>query len=156
MTHVLIQRLAKKHMRKVPDVQPGFTVRVHEKITEGEKQRVQVFEGIILSVHHGHTDTDASFTVRKVVSGIGVEKVFPLHSPIIEKIDVKKVAKVRRAKLTFIRGRSGKSARMTERLTNSDEFAVPGDEQPVIDAVTQEAEVVEAPKEETPKEEAAA
>ncbi len=114
---------AKQYERSIPDIQPGYTVRVHEKITEGEKERVQIFEGLVISVHKGHVATDRSFTVRRVVSGVGVEKVFPMHSPAIEKIEVKKVADVRRAKLFFLRGRTGKAARLSERFTNADEFA---------------------------------
>lgn len=113
---------ADTYARKVPEIKPGYTVRVHEKIQEGGKERVQVFEGLVISVHNGHIPTDSSFTVRKVVSGIGVEKVFPLMAPTLEKIEVKKVGKVRRAKLFFLRGRSGKSARMIERFTTDDEF----------------------------------
>lgn len=125
--HVLYAQ-AQKFLREVPEVRPGYTVRVHERIQEGAKERVQVFEGLVISVHNGHVPTDASFTVRKVVSGIGVEKVFPLHAQTIEKIEIKKVAKVRRAKLFFIRGRSGKAARLTERFTNEGEFAIKNDE----------------------------
>ncbi|MBI5155970.1 50S ribosomal protein L19 [Candidatus Peregrinibacteria bacterium] len=110
--------------RTIPAIEPGYTVRVHEKIQESGKERIQMFEGLVISVHNGHVPTDASFTVRRVVSGIGVEKVFPMHATTIEKIDVKKVAKVRRAKLFFIRGRSGKAARLSERFTTDDEFAV--------------------------------
>jgi large subunit ribosomal protein L19 len=122
-THVLHTQ-AKAFARAVPEIKPGYTVRVHEKIQEGGKERVQIFEGLVISVHKGHISTDASFTVRRVVSGIGVEKVFALHSPSIEKIEVKKVAKVRRAKLFFLRGRSGKAARMIERFTTEGEFSV--------------------------------
>lgn len=125
--HVLFAQ-AEKFLRKVPEIKPGYTVRVHEKIQEGSKERVQVFEGLVISVHRGHVPTDASFTVRKVVSGIGVEKVFPVHTQTIEKIEVKKVAKVRRAKLFFLRGRSGKAARLSERFTNEGEFAVKEDD----------------------------
>ncbi|MDO8648971.1 MAG: 50S ribosomal protein L19 [Candidatus Peregrinibacteria bacterium] len=107
-----------------PDVKPGYTVRVHERIKEGEKERTQVFEGLVIGVHRGHSDTDVTFTVRRIASGVGVERVFPMESPLIEKIDVKKVAKVRRAKLSFLRGREGKSARLSERFTNADEFAI--------------------------------
>ena len=124
MTSHKLHSQAKPHERAVPDIQPGYTVRVHEKIQEGGKERVQVFEGLVISVHKGHVTTDACFTVRKVFSGIGVEKVFSVHSPVIEKIEVKKVAKTRRAKLFFIRGRTGKSARMLERFTTEDEFAI--------------------------------
>ena len=110
--------------RNIPEVLPGYTVRVHERIQEGGKERIQVFEGLVISVHRGHVPTDASFTVRRIMSGIGVEKVFPMLATTIEKIDVKKIAKVRRAKLNFLRGRSGKSARLSERFTTDEEFAV--------------------------------
>lgn len=141
MTSTILKDQAQTQKRSVPDLQPGYTVRVYEKIKEGEKERVQSFEGLIISVHNGHVPTDASFTVRRVASGIGVERVFAVHSPAIEKIEVKKVAKVRRAKLSFLRGRSGKSARMSERFTNADEFA---------SAVAAPVAAAEAPAAETP------
>lgn len=154
MTSHLLQQQAQKFLRKVPDIQPGYTVRVHEKIQEGNKERVQIFEGLVISVHNGHVPTDASFTVRKVVSGIGVEKVFPVHSPVIDKIEVKKVARARRAKLFFLRGRSGKAARMDERFTNEGEFDVKQDAPaPVVEAAAEASApeaAAEAPKEETP------
>ena len=115
---------AKHYLKQVPDLQPGYTVRVHERIQEGGKERVQVFEGLIIAMHRGQVATDSSFTVRRVLSGIGVEKVFPLHSPVIDKIEVKKIAETRRAKLYFLRGRSGKAARMNERFTTEGEFAI--------------------------------
>lgn len=124
MPSAILHDQAKKYARPVPDIQPGFTVRVHERIKEGEKERTQVFEGLVISVHRGHTKADATYTVRRIASGVGVEKVFPFFSPMVEKVEVKKVAKVRRAKLNFLRGRLGKSARMSERFTTSDEFAV--------------------------------
>jgi len=124
MTSILLHTQAKKQVIARPDLRPGYTVRVHERIREGEKERIQIFEGLIIGIHRGHVATDANFTVRRIASGIGVEKVFPLHSPMIEKIEVKKVAKVRRAKLNFLRGRSGKSARLSERFTNADEFSI--------------------------------
>lgn len=147
-THVL-HALAKPFSRPVPEIKPGFTVRVHERVQEGNKERIQAFEGLVINVHNGHVPTDASFTVRKIVSGIGVEKVFPLLSPRIEKIEVKKVAKTRRSKLFFIRGRSGKSARMIERFTTEGEFAAKADEpmvpeEGVAEMVTEE-NIVEAP-----------
>jgi large subunit ribosomal protein L19 len=122
MPSSILHEQAKKHVRKVPAIAPGNTVRVHERVKEGEKERTQIFEGLIISIHRGHTPMDASFTVRRIVSGVGVEKVFPLHAPTVERIEVKKIAKVRRAKLNFLRGRRGKSARMSERFTTSDEF----------------------------------
>ncbi len=124
MTSHLIHDQAKKQMQKRPELAPGYTVRVHERIKEGEKERTQIFEGLIISIHKGHSPTDVTFTVRKIASGVGVERIFLLHSPVLDKIEVKKVAKVRRAKLSFLRGRSGKSARMSERFTSSDEFGI--------------------------------
>ena len=124
-----------------PELKPGYTVRVHQKVQEGEKERVQIFEGLVIGVHNGHVPTDRSFTVRKVVDGVGVERVFPWLSPMIEKIEVKKVASVRRAKLNFLRGRAGKGARLSERFTSSDEFAVAVAPEPV------KAEAVVAPVE---------
>ncbi len=115
---------AKKYEKKLPEIRPGYTVRVHEKILEGEKERTQIFEGLVIGVHRGHSKTDASFTVRRIASGVGVEKTFPMLSRTITKIDVKKIAKVRRAKLFFLRGRKGKAARLSERFTTSDDFGV--------------------------------
>ena len=149
MTGIALKEQADKMTLNRPDVQPGYTVRVHTKVQEGDKERVQIFEGLVIGVHRGHSPTDCSFTVRKVASGIGVERVFPLHSPNIEKIEVKKVAKVRRAKLNFLRGRAGKSARLSERFTNADEFATAITPAPVVEApVAEETATTEAKKEE--------
>ncbi len=96
----------------MPKLRSGDTVRVHVKIKEGDKYRIQIFEGVVLSIkRHGISST---FTVRKVSSGYGVERIFPLHSPIIEKVDVVKQGKVRRARLYYLRGRRGKAARLKE------------------------------------------
>lgn len=122
MTGIALQEQAEKMKINRPDIQPGYTVRVHTKVQEGDKERIQMFEGLVIGVHRGHSTTDSNFTVRKVASGVGVERVFPLLSPNIEKIEVKKVAKVRRAKLNFLRGRAGKGARLSERFTNAEEF----------------------------------
>ena len=130
---ILHEQAATYDKKKHPILMPGFTVRVHERIREGEKERTQIFEGLIIGIHKGHTQTDGTFTVRRIASGIGVEKIFSYHSPMVEKIEVKKVAKVRRAKLNFLRGRRGKSARMSERFTNADEFAV-AVQVPVVEA----------------------
>jgi large subunit ribosomal protein L19 len=129
---------AQKYEKARPDIRPGFTVRVHQKVQEGDKERVQIFEGLVIGMHRGHTPADVSFTVRRIASGVGVEKIFPLHSPLIEKIEVKKVAKVRRAKLNFLRNRKGKSARISERFTSSEEFAVAAAPAPVAEASTAE------------------
>jgi large subunit ribosomal protein L19 len=137
---MLIQAQSAAFTKARPDIRPGFTVRVHEKIKEGEKDRVQIFEGLVVSVHKGHSIADSTVTVRRIVSGVGVEKVFPIHSPNVEKIEVKKLAKVRRAKLFFLRGRHGKSARLSERFTTAGEFLVPGDEAPAEEAPVVEKE----------------
>lgn len=95
-----------------PAMQAGDTVKVHVRVKEGDKERVQIFEGIVINLRRG--GTRASFTVRKVSFGQGVERIFPLHSPVIQKIDVVRSAKVRRAKLYYLRDLKGKAARMKE------------------------------------------
>lgn len=142
MTSSVLHTQAKNFDKKRPELRPGYTVRVHERIREGEKERTQIFEGLIIGIHRGHTATDASFTVRRIASGIGVEKIFSFDSPMVEKIEVKKIAKVRRAKLNFLRGRRGKSARLSERFTNADEFAV-AVQAPVASAMVEEIPVEE-------------
>ncbi len=96
-----------------PEMRSGDTVRVHVKVREGDKERIQVFEGMVIGLHRG--GARASFTVRKVSFGQGVERIFPLHSPIVDKIEVIRSAKVRRAKLYFLRDLRGKAARMKEK-----------------------------------------
>lgn len=86
----------------MPLLKPGMTVRVHQKIAEGDKQRIQVFEGVILSLHGGKS-LQSTITVRKIASGVGVERIFPIHSPMIEKIEPVKQAKVRKAKLYYLK-----------------------------------------------------
>ena len=95
-----------------PRMKSGDTVRVHVKIKEGDKERVQVFEGTVIGQHRG--GLRASFTVRKVSAGQGVERIFPLHSPVIQKVEVVRSARVRRSKLYFLRDLKGKAARMKE------------------------------------------
>lgn len=99
----------------LPDFRPGDTVRVHVRVVEGDRERTQVFEGVVIARKHG--GTRETFTVRKVSSGIGVERVFPLHSPAIQKIEVVRRGQVRRAKLYYLRKRVGKAARVAERRT---------------------------------------
>ena len=94
----------------VPEIRVGDTVKVHIKIKEGSRERIQVFEGYVLKRQHG--GVNETFTVRKLSNGIGVEKTFPLHSPRIEKIEVVKKGRVRRAKLNYMRQRTGKAARI--------------------------------------------
>ncbi len=109
----LLQAVDNTQLRTdIPKLRSGDTVRVHVKIKEGDKYRIQVFEGVVLALkRHGVSST---FTVRKVSSGYGVERIFPLHSPIIEKVEVVKEGKVRRARLYYLRGRRGKAARLKD------------------------------------------
>lgn len=97
----------------VPDFRAGDTVRVHVRVVEGDKERIQVFQGIVIARRGG--GTRETFTVRKISSSIGVERIFPVHSPIVDKIEVVRRGKVRRAKLYYLRGRRGKAARIEER-----------------------------------------
>jgi large subunit ribosomal protein L19 len=99
--------------RDLPDFAPGDSVRVHVKVREGEKERIQVFAGVVIARKGG--GVRETFTVRKISSGIGVERIFPLHSPVIERIDVDRRGAVRRAKLYYLRGRKGKAARIDEK-----------------------------------------
>jgi large subunit ribosomal protein L19 len=109
-----IEQLEKEMMRlDLPDFVSGDTVKVYVKIKEGEKERIQVFQGVVISKRKG--TTNASFTVRKVSYGIGVERIFPLHSPIIDKIEVVSKGKVRRAKIYYLRKLRGKAARIKEK-----------------------------------------
>ena len=107
-----IEMIEKSQMTERPSMKSGDTVRVHVKVREGDKERIQIFEGIVIGMHRG--GTRASFTVRKVSFGQGVERIFPLHSPIIDKVEVVRSAKVRRAKLYFLRDLKGKAARMKD------------------------------------------
>src|SRR6478735_890806 len=107
-----IELVEQPHVVKRPAMRSGDTVRVHVKVREGDKERIQIFEGLVIALHRG--GSRASFTVRKVSFGQGVERIFPLHSPTVDKIEVLRGAKVRRAKLTFLRDLKGKAARMKE------------------------------------------
>ena len=110
----VLEMLEKEQMRTdVSDFRPGDTVRVHARIKEGEKERIQVFQGVVIRKRKGNTG--ASFTVRKISYGIGVERIFPLHSPSIEKIEVMTRGKVRRARLYYLRKLRGKAARIKEK-----------------------------------------
>jgi large subunit ribosomal protein L19 len=97
----------------LPAMRPGDTVRVHQRIQEGDKERVQVFEGVVLKMNRA--GARSTFTVRKISYGIGVEKIFPLHSPLLEKIEVKQTGMVRRSRLYYLRDLKGKAARIKEK-----------------------------------------
>ena len=109
----LVNEITKEQMRSdIPELRPGQTVRVDVKIKEGEKERIQAYEGIVVKVQG--SGIGQTFTVRKISSGVGVERTFPVHSPIIDKVTVVRRGKVRRAKLFYLRQRSGKSAKLKE------------------------------------------
>jgi large subunit ribosomal protein L19 len=114
----VIREIEKKYMRNdLPRFNPGDTIRVHFRLKEGEeKERVQVFEGVV--IRRRGSGVNATFTVRKISFGVGVERTFPLHSPRIEKIEIVKRGKVRRARLYYLRERFGKAARIKERFDN--------------------------------------
>ena len=107
-----IETVERGQLAKRPAIKPGDTVKVHVKVREGDKERIQIFEGMVIGMHRG--GARATFTVRKVSFGQGVERIFPLHSPTIAKVDVVRSARVRRAKLYFLRSLKGKAARMKE------------------------------------------
>jgi large subunit ribosomal protein L19 len=110
----VIKQLEREQMRMdLPEFIPGDTVRVHVKIKEGDKERIQVFQGVVISKRMG--GISATFTVRKVSYGVGVERVFPFHSPIIDRVEVVTRGRVRRAKIYYLRKLRGKAARIRER-----------------------------------------
>ena len=112
-----IELVEKPQLTERPAMRSGDTVRVHVKVREGDKERIQIFEGVVIGQHRG--GARASFTVRKVSFGQGVERIFPLHSPTIQKVEVTRSAKVRRAKLYYLRDLRGKAARMRSGDTQS-------------------------------------
>ncbi len=110
----VVEMLEMEQMRgDIPEFKPGDTVKVHARIKEGEKERVQVFQGVVIRKRNGRTG--ATFTVRKVSYGIGVERIFPFHSPNIDKVEVVTRGKVRRSRLYYLRSRRGKAARIKEK-----------------------------------------
>ena len=111
----LIQAFTNEQLKKeVPVVRIGDTVRVHNKIKEGNRERIQMFEGTVIAKHGG--GISETFTVRRVSYGVGVEKTFPIHSPNVEKVDIIRVGKIRRAKLYYLRGRVGKASKVKEQI----------------------------------------
>ena len=154
MSFSILQKIGEEQKKKaVVDVRSGDTVKVTQKIKEGGKFRLQVFEGVVIRTDRKDSHT-ARITVRKIASGVGVEKSFLIHSPLVEKIEVVKRSKVRRNNLSYLRARSGKSARLASK--DFDRIAVNDvavEEEPVAEEPKEE--VKEEPKaEEAPKEEA--
>jgi large subunit ribosomal protein L19 len=114
MIHPLMDKLLKKNLKnEVPEFRPGDTIRVHVKIKEGDKERLQAFEGTVIA--RNHIGLSESITVRKVSFGQGVERIFPLQAPVVDHIDVIRTGRVRRSKLYYLRGLKGKAARLRER-----------------------------------------
>ena len=112
----IIDRLEKEQLRKdIPGFKAGDTLKVHVKITEGDKQRIQIFEGVCIK--RVNSGIGSSYTVRKMSGSVGVERIFPLHSPNVEKGELVRVGKVRRAKLYYLRNLRGKAARIAEKRT---------------------------------------
>src|ERR1051325_8185174 len=112
MTNLIIEKLlAKSHRNNIPDFAPGDTIRVHVKIKEGDMERLQAFEGVVIARNRG---SQASFTVRKMSFGQGVERIFPVNSKVIDKVEVVRSSKVRRAKLYYLRSLRGKPARLKD------------------------------------------
>ena len=136
---------------KIPDLRVGDTVRVHVKIKEGNRERIQVFEGIIIKKQGG--GVNATFTVRRISYGVGVEKTFLVHSPNVEKVEVTRVGKARRAKLYYLRERTGKASKTKEKVGARietreivvKEEVVPGEAEVAEDATNVAPETVEAP-----------
>jgi large subunit ribosomal protein L19 len=119
-THSLLREIENANQRKnIPDFRSGDSVRVHTLIKEGDKERVQVFEGVVIGRHRG--GSRASFTVRKISYGVGVERIFPLHTSRIEKIEIVTKGHVRRARLNYLRDLQGKAARIKAEKTAADE-----------------------------------
>ncbi len=134
---------------KIPDIKVGDTVRVHQRIKEGNRQRIQVFEGIVIKKQNG--GLNETFTVRRVTYGVGVEKTFLMHSPLIEKVETIRVGKARRAKLYYLRDRLGKAAKTKEDIganLNKEDIVIK-EEIPAEEVTEEVATVEEAPVETT-------
>ena len=143
----IIKSIEHEHLKeKIPVLKVGNTVRVHQRIKEGNRERIQVFEGIIIKKQGG--GLNATFTVRRIASGVGVEKTFLIHSPLVEKVELVRVGKARRAKLYYLRDRVGKAAKTKEQIGARIE-----DKEITVKATIEEEQVVEE-KVEAPVEEA--
>jgi large subunit ribosomal protein L19 len=124
MTNALIAKVSKPAKEtNHPAIEPGDTIRVHVKIKEGDKERLQAFEGTVIARHN--SGIGETITVRKISFGHGVERIFPIHAPVIDKIELIRTGKVRRAKLYYLRGLKGKAARLKERETYQPKASAP-------------------------------
>ena len=138
----IIKSIEHEQMKnKIPDLKVGNTVKVHVKVKEGNRERIQVFEGIIIKVQGG--GVNKTFTVRRIASGVGVEKTFLIHSPAVEKVEVTRVGKARRAKLFYLRDRLGKSAKTKEQVGARIETTEITVKEDLVEAAPEEAPAVE-------------
>ena len=138
----IIKSIEHEQMKnKIPDLKVGNTVKVHVKVKEGNRERIQVFEGIIIKVQGG--GVNKTFTVRRIASGVGVEKTFLIHSPAVEKVEVTRVGKARRAKLFYLRDRVGKSAKTKEQVGARIETTEITVKEDLVEAAPEEAPAVE-------------
>lgn len=135
--------LTKSGKSKLPEIHPGDIIRVHQKVKEGDKERIQIFEGIVIKTHR-KTGPNATFTVRKIASGVGVEKTYLLQSPNVVKIEFKKSSRVRRAKLYYLRALSGKALRLKEKKVDKDVWELVAQTEEPKEAT--EEELIEAVK----------
>lgn len=122
-------------MDKIPDIKPGDLVKVYSKIIEGDKERITPFQGVVIKIKG--SDIHKTFTVRKITAGVGIEKIFPIHSPIITKIEIKKKGKVRRAKLSYLRQRRGRKMKIKE---STEQSAPEEKKEETVEPVTVQAE----------------
>ncbi len=151
----IIKAIEHEHLKeKIPVLKVGNTVRVHQRIKEGNRERIQVFEGIIIKKQGG--GVNATFTVRRIASGVGVEKTFLIHSPLVEKVELVRVGRARRAKLYYLRDRVGKAAKTKEqigaRIENKEITVKTAIEEETVEEVKEEV-TTEAPVEEVKAEE---
>jgi len=132
----ILDQFNKSQLKTLPEITPGDTIKVHQKVKEGDKERIQIFEGLVIARKHGK-GISATITVRKVAGGIGVERIFPIHSPSIDKIEVLRHGKTRRAKLYYLRTAKGKKAK----LKKKDFAEVITEEEPAEESTTEESAV---------------
>jgi len=150
----ILDQFNKAQLKPMPEIKSGQTVKVHQKIKEGNKDRIQIFEGIIIARKHGK-GINSTITVRKVSDGVGVERIFPVFSPAIEKIEIVRAGKTRRAKLYYLRTAKGKKARLKNKEFSA---AIAQEEKPVAEEAaepTTEGQPTEATTESTPEEKTA-
>ena len=141
----LLEKFNKEQEKKLPDLKPGDTIKVHQKIKEGDKERIQIFEGVVIAKKHGK-GISATITVRKVVDGVGVERVFPIHSPSVEKFEIISHGKTRRSKLYYLRTAKGKKARLKKKVFAAAIADKPAEEQAVMETPVETPKVEETPK----------